>query len=382
MIKILFDKTVLTNAVLPALCAVSERNTVTAMEGVYFETQGTDRCVLCTYDMEKGVHEEIDARVEMGGSFIINANKLSRIIRMMPEDTITIEVDDKNLCQISSGNSTFKMHSLPGTDFPSLPVLKGNNTFSIAKSLLKKMIAEVQFAIGQNDPRAVFNGACFEVKQDQLKIVACDGNRLAVRECACEMHEAVAESGIFDLRFIVPGKTLNELSKLIGDEDEEITIATTRRHIIFFLEKMTFFSRLIDSEYIDYNRVIRKESKITVYLSRAAFISSLERAALVTEERAMGQSKPSVKCSFEEGVLHVYADNLSGSVHDEIPIEKEGEDLLIGFNCRYLLDALRACPEDSLKVTLASSLMSMQIEGMDPEKSDRYLYMVLPVKLS
>lgn len=381
MIKIIFDKAQLTEAVLPALCAVSERNTVTAMEGILFECEGTDKCVLCSYDMEKGVRQVIDAQVVEGGSFIVNANKLARIIRMLPGPNITVEIDEKSLCKISSGTSSFEMHSLPGSDFPNMPVLQGNNTFSIKGELLKKLITEVQFAIAVNDQRMVFNGAYFEVKEGQLKLVACDGNKMAVRECACETTALSTENGIPDLRFIVPGKTLTELLKLISDADE-VKIATTRRHIMFFLEKMIFFSRLIDSEYIDYNRFIRRESLITVYISRSAFLSAAERASLVTEERTLGQAKSSLKCSFEGNVLHVYADNLNGRVDDNISIEKEGNDLFIGFNCRYLMDALRACPEDSLKLTMSTELMSMQIESADEATDDKFLYMILPVRLS
>ncbi|MCI8589117.1 MAG: DNA polymerase III subunit beta [Clostridiales bacterium] len=382
MTKLIFDKAALISAISPALCAVSDRNTLNATEGIFFETTDKGTCVLCSYDMAKGIHEEIEADIQEGGSFIVNANRLSRIIRMMPQDTITIEVDDKYMCKIKSGNSCFELHCLPGSDFPAIPVLQGNHTFSISQGILKRMISQVQFAIAQNDQRAAFNGAYFEVSEGKLKLVACDGNKLAIRESRCEMKDIKSDADELNLSFIVPGKTLSELLKLIGDEEEPITIALTHRHIIFFLEKLTFFSRLIDTEYIDYKRFIRKESNITVYMSRNAFEESLERAALVTEDRAMGQAKASVKCLFQDNMLHISAANLSGSVNDDIPIEKEGDDLLIGFNNKYLLEALRACPEDSIRITLATPLMSMQIEGMDKEGDDVFLYMILPVKMS
>lgn len=380
MIKVIFDKAKLIEAVAPALCAVSERNTLKAMEGILFECEG-QTCVMSTYDMEKGVRQEITVQSEEDCSFIVNANKLFRIIRTLPGPNITLEIDEKNICKISCGTSCFEMHALPGKDFPGMPVLRGYNTFKLKTELLKEMINQVQFAIAVNDQRMALNGAFFEVREGRLKLVSCDGNRMAIRECACDDTGLKTENGIPDLRFIVPGKTLIELIKLIGD-DEEIEIATTRRHIMFYLSKMTFFSRLIDTEYIDYNRFIRKESLITVYLSKEAFLGAAERASLVTEERTVGQAKSSLKCSFEGNILHVYADNLNGRVDDNISVEKEGDDLFIAFNCRYLMDALRACPEDSLKLTLSTSLMSMQIEGADPEGADRFLYMILPVKIA
>ncbi len=380
MIKVIFDKAKLIEAVSPALCAVSERNTLKAMEGILFECEG-QTCVMSTYDMEKGVRQQITVQSEEDCSFIVNANKLFRIIRTLPGPNITLEIDEKNICKISCGTASFEMHALPGKDFPGMPVLRGNNTFKLKTEFLKEMINQVQFAIASNDQRMALNGAFFQVREGKLKLVSCDGNRMAIRECSCDDTGLKTESGIPDLRFIVPGKTLIELLKLMGD-DEEIEIATTRRHIMFFLSKMTFFSRLIDTEYIDYNRFIRKESLITVYLSKEAFLGAAERASLVTEERTVGQAKSSLKCSFEGNVLHVYADNLNGRVDDNISIEKEGDDLFIAFNCRYLMDALRACPEDSLKLTLSTSLMSMQIEGADSRGEDSFLYMILPVKIA
>ena len=380
MIKVIFDKNKLIEAVGPALCAVSERNTLKAMEGILFQCEG-QTCTMSAYDMEKGVRQEITVQSEEDCSFIVNANKLFRIIRTLPGANVTLEIDEKNICRISSGSSCFEMHSLPGKDFPSMPLLRGNNTFKMKVEFLKEMLSQIQHAIAVNDQRMALNGAFFEVKEGKLKLVATDGNRMAIRECACDDTGLKTESGFPDLRFIVPGKTLNELTKLMADDDE-IEIATTRRHIMFFLKKMIFFSRLIDTEYIDYNRFLRKESPVTVYLSKDAFLGAAERASLVTEERTVGQAKSSLKCSFEGDVLHVYADNLNGRVDDNISVEKTGDDLFIAFNCRYLMDALRACPRDSLKLSLSSSLMSMQIEGADNSSEDNFLYMVLPVRIS
>lgn len=381
--KIVFDKSELQAAIVPALCAVSERNTITAIEGIYFETDGSDSCIICSYDMEKGIHEKIPCKVEdEGGTFIINAQKLSRILRVLPESEILFEIDEKNLCTIRCGISKFELHTLPGSEFPSLPMLRGNNSFNISQSKLKSVISEVQFAIAVNDQRNALNGAYFEIKENRMKIVSCNGNMLALREVKCDINEAKAENGVIDFRFIVPGKTLAELLKLINDTDKEVSVVMTRKHIMFFLEKVTFFSRLIDTEYIDYNRVIRKESPITASLSCAAFISSLERTSLITEDRIMGQARSSVKCSFEGDMLRVSAANIAGSVSDEIAAEHTGDDILIGFNNKYLLDALRSCPQDSIKLSLATPLMSMQIESANPDEDDNFLYMVLPVKMA
>ena len=381
MIKVIFDKNQLIEAVGYALCAVSERNTLKALEGILFECQGHDTCVMSTYDMEKGVRQEIPAVIEEAGSFIVNANKLYRIIRTLSVPNVTIEIDDKNICRISGGTTCFEMFSQPGKDFPGMPYLTGNNTFRMKVEFLKDMINRVGHAIAANDQRMALNGAFFQVSGGKLKLVATDGNRMAIRECACEETGLTTESGMPDLKFIVPGKTLTELMKLMADDDV-IEIATTRRHIMFFLQKMTFFSRLIDTKYLEYSRFLRAESPVTVYVSREALLGAAERASLVTEERMVGQAKSRLKCSFEGEMLHVYADNLNGRVDDNIPIEKKGEDMFIAFNCRYLIDALRACPQDSLKLSLSGPLMSMQIEGVDNDPDDNFLYMVLPIRIT
>lgn len=380
MIKVIFDKNKLIEAVGYSLCAVSERNTLKALEGILFQCEG-DTCVMSTYDMEKGVRQEIPAIIEEPCSFIINANKLFRIIRTLSVPNVTIEIDEKNICKISGGTTCFEMFAMNGKDFPGMPLLKGNNTFKMKVEFLKDMINRVQHAIASNDQRMALNGAFFEVSGGKLKLVATDGNRMAIRECACEGTALTTENGMPDLRFIVPGKTLTELMKLMADDDE-IEIATTRRHIMFFLKKMTFFSRLIDTDYLEYTKFLRKESPITVYISREALLGAAERASLVTEERTVGQAKSRLKCSFEGEMLHIYADNLNGRVDDNIPIEKTGDDVFIAFNCRYLIDALRACPKDSLKLSLSGPLMSMQIEGVDDDGDDNFLYMVLPIRIT
>ncbi len=172
--------------------------------------------------------------------------------------------------------------------------------------------------------------------------------------------------------------------KLITDKEDIVTIYLTRKHVIFRFENKVFFSRLIDSQYIDYERVIPKTQKTVVKASRSAMISALERASLVTEDRALGQAKSCVKCEFVDDVIRVSSSSVTGSVYDEVAIDKEGDDLLIGFNCRFLIDAFRSADSESVKITLNNPLMSIIIEpdGQDLENNERYLYMVSPVKMN
>jgi len=203
---------------------------------------------------------------------------------------------------------------------------------------------------------------------------------MAIRECECENTGLYMEKGGDQLNFIVPGKTLTELLKLMAD-DEEIEIATTYRHIMFFLKKMTFFSRLIDTEYVPYERYLRAESPVSVYISREAFLGAAERASLVTEERTVGQAKSSLKCSFEGNVLHVYADNLNGRVDDNISIEKTGDDMFIAFNCRYFINTVRATEGEKLRLTLKEATRPMTVESVDEEGNIKSFYLIVPMRM-
>lgn len=388
--KIRFDKEALIAAVTPAMSAVSDKNTIAAIEGILFRTDGAESCELSSYDLEKGFRTTVYCQVGRQGSFIINAAKLFRIIRMMPESTILIEVDEeKNMAKITSGKSEFCLPALPGSDFPNLPELSGEKGFSLPQKVLRKTILQIQHAIGIGEQRPVLSGAYFRISGSSLKVVACDGNRLAYRERQC----SITTKGIdgTQISFIVPGKTLNELLKMIGDNDETVTLEFGRKHVIFFFGKQIFFSRLIDGEYIDYERVIPKNNTIRAEVDREELVECLERASLVTDDKSMGQVRSYVKCSFVGESLQVSSASSASSVYDETAIVKDGADIVIGFNCRYLLDALRAIDDERILLTLSTPLMSMTLEqlpGADvpddaPEGEDpgKYLYMVCPVKM-
>ena len=205
-----------------------------------------------------------------------------------------------------------------------------------------------------------------------------------MREIDCKLGNCNKDASDLNLSFIVPGKTLAQLSRLINDDDGELTVVLARKHVIFKMENRIFFSRLIEGEYIDYTRVIPKESKITAIVDRMAFISSLERASLVTEDKSLGQLKTSVKLNFEGDVLKVSSESLSGSVYDEVLIEKEGADILIGFNCRFFLDALKSADGEKIKLSMSGPLMGVVITAAekDEESEGEYLYIVSPVRLN
>ena len=383
--RVTFEKSVLEAAVNDSLCAVSEKNTYQTLECIRFRCKdGESVCSLTTFDLNKGFVTDIPCRVEVGGNYLINAGKLNRIIKFLPDAYVTLDINEKKIVQVISGRSKFELHALEGETFPNIPELDGERGFTISSELLKKMIAQVFFAIAVTDQRPMLCGAYFQVTDGKLKLVSCDGNRLAIREVACNIGNKNKDASSLNLAFIVPGKTLSQFSRLLGDEDGDVTVILARKHVIFKMNDRIFFSRLIEGEYIDYNRVIPKESKITAVLDRMAFISSLERASLVTEDKSLGQVKTSVKFNFEGDVLKVSSESLSGSVYDEVVIEKEGDDLLIGFNCRFFLEALKSADSEKIKISMVGPLMGVVITSADEKNEDNseYLYIVSPVRLN
>lgn len=374
--KIIFNRDQLNAAIGPSMGCVSNKKTVTSAEGILIETDG-DHCVLSAYDLEKGIRMTVPAEIEEEGSYVINAAKLNQIIRSMPESSVSIEIDRRNITKISSGKSMFELHALKGEDFPSLPELSVEGGFKIKQNDLRKLIIQTLFAVAQNDQRPALNGAFFQIDANTITVVSCDGNRLAVKRKYCDIDRT--ESSI--LKFIVPGRTLSELIKLINDSDDIISVRPSRKHVVFKIGDVFFFSRLIDEEYIDYERYMPKNNKIFVKINTESLLKSIERASLVTEDVIMGQSKTPLRCTFEENILRLSSVSVSGSFLEEIIIEKKGPDIEIGFNCRYLLDLLKDCESENLTLSLSTPLMSMIVEPAEKNPEDDFTYLILPVKM-
>ncbi len=380
--KLIFDRQTLTNAVLPMLGSVSGKNTIASISGILFHAQG-DTCTLSAYDLEKGMRCVIPCDVIEEGFYVFGAQKFAQIIRTMPESHIKIEVDPKNLrTVITSGSARFEIVALKGEDFPSMPYLEGDQGFLIKKTDLTRLLGRTMFAVGVNDARTCLNGAYFHINGGHITTVGCDGNRLALSEMDCDLQiTKEGKNPDLAMKFIVPLKTLGEMLKLLSDSEECVELQLTFRHIMMKTGNFILFSRLIDQEYVDYNRFIPKNAKTFANLPCEALISSLERALLVTEDKLAGQMKSPVKLIFEPKTLTVLSESIVSRVEDTIAIDLEGEGLEIGFNCRLLLDALRVANVETVRLSLTSSLMSMTIEPVDGEENDKFLLLVLPVRL-
>ena len=380
--KIVFNRQSISEAISPLMCAVSGKSTMPGIEGILIEAVEPDTCTLTTFDLEKGVQITIHPEVLEGGSFIINAQKFNQTVKVMDGDEVTLTVDDKLTATFEAGKSTHKMNALRGSDFPEIPHLTGDKGFVINQSVLKKMIAKVSHAMGVNDQRPVLNGCYFKIVENNLLTVTCDGFRLAKCAISTEMTNAGAEGVPMNYSFIIPVKTVGELQRMLLDsEEEDARIFVSRKNILMRLGDLTFFSRLIDGEYIDYDRVIISSHRIGVEIDRNALLSALDSAALITEERIAGSVRSHVKLQIEGDLLKIFANSTAGSTYDELPIEHEGDDLVIAFNNRYLIDSLRSCTADRVKISMTSALTSINIEPAEKEDDRSELFFLLPVRM-
>ncbi|MBR6514845.1 MAG: DNA polymerase III subunit beta [Clostridia bacterium] len=379
--KTIFEKSILLDAILPALGSVSAKNTIPAIEGINLNCTEDGKCVITAYDLEKGYRTEISCDVVRPGNYIINAQKFAQIIRAMPSGFITIDIDSSNIAKIVSGKSEFEIYAMNGADFPQLPALRGDHGFVIKQGILRNMITKTQFAVAANDMRPELNGAFFKIEGNKLTVVSCDGSKMAIKEQITDIENKNDDQSELDMQFIIPAKTLIEIMKLLSDNDETVSIRLTRKYVILFIGSVIFFSRLIENEYIDYNRFLPKAPKTFVKIDCEAFLGALERASLVTEDKTMGQAKSILRCNFEDNMLKISSVSVSGKVYDEVFTEKQGDDIVIGFNCRYLLDALRACDSEKLKLSLTSQLMGMTLQPAEEGEDGTFTFLVLPVKI-
>ena len=369
--KFISDKKNLLSLILPAATASSNKHTLPALEGLLFTLKG-DELTVCGYDLERGVRTFGKVIPGVDGSVIINAQKITSIIKSFPDCDICIESDSRNVVNISGGMTNINIHGVTPEAFPSLPSLGGENAFNISRALMKDIINSTVFAVAQNESRPILTGELFMIADRTLTVVALDNYRLALRtEKNCIFNNDN------NFSFVVPGKALSDLARIIDPTDEPLTVEFTAKYIIFKLDDTVFFSRLLEGEYLDYKRALPTNNRIFATVDRLDFIECAERASLLVDEKL----HTPLRCRFEDNNLNISCATQLGSADDNINIKKTGDDIEIGFNNKYLLEALRACKDEKIKVSMSSPLMSMIIEPEEPDENSGYTYLVLPVKL-
>lgn len=347
--------------------AVFEKSTIPALEGIKVDVKETS-IELMGYDLEIGIKTEIRARSTDKGQFIINPKLFGEIVRKMNTDEVTLEVIENKQLRVIGGETEYTVMIMSAEEFPSLP--KKNDeceVIEVAQPILKNMIYQTIFAVSQTDTKPILKGELFEFADNVFHMVAIDGYRLAVRKESIKYGETTS--------FVVPSKALSEIAKLLKDDDElSCEIYLSRKHALFEFSGYTVYSRLLEGEFHNWRGSVPKTSATEVIIDRKELIQSLERAAILINERV----KSPVRCRFENGELKLSCATSVGKINDKISVECTGPMIEIGFNCKFFLDPLKVIVDDKVKLLLNGATLPMKIVSLS---GDDYTYLVLPVRI-
>ncbi len=390
--KLTFNKNTMASQIAPLMGSTVNKLDIPAIGGILFEAKD-GVCTMTTYDLQKGMKVVADVEIEEEGSCVINAQRFSSAVRAFSGDTVTLTVGDDRQVTLRSGKSRLMMNALPASEFPELPPLTSKINIFIPQGVLRTLISKVSYAMAVNDHRNVLNGCYVRIVKDSVTLVACDGFKIA--KCAIDNSCIHMDEDEFIQRlyFIIPNKTALELLRLLPDNDENISIFLTKRHIVFTDGSYHFFSRLVEGEYIDYDRLFSGSYKIFCETDRNDFLDVLERALIVTEERIAGFNKTHITLELGEGKkeISISAINAQSSVYDDVEASTEGGELSINFTNKFLTETLRSVDTDRVKLSLNTPFSAVLIEPIveesDEEKKDeapvrnrKDSFLLLPVR--
>lgn len=365
--KFTCEKALLVSAISLASRTVSPKSTIACLEGILIRAGVGIQ--LTGFNLETGITVKVGATVLEAGSCVMPARLFFDIIRKLPDEEVTIEVDAKYAVSIRGGASSFKITAMDADDYPDLPEVDADNGVSIPQSAMRELIGSTLFSVSENQSRPILTGCLVEVKDDGITMVAVDSSRLARRT----WH---AESPIGrEMKFVVPAAALREVEKMLSESDETMQFILGRKHLLFVIGDATLVCRLLEGEFIDWRRIIPQNNKILLTANVSQLMSSIERVGLIVPEKI----KSPVRCVFGDNVADFRTVNTIGSAHDTCSVAGNGGELEIGFNCRYLLDALRAVPGEEVNMELQNGLSPIIFTSA----SDKYdfAYMVLPIRL-
>ncbi len=367
MMKFSCEKVLLQSAIAVTSRAVAQKSSIPALEGLLLHVDSG--LTISGYNMQTGIRTKVSADVVSGGDIVLNARLFGDIIRRMPDDVVTVSVDDRQTVHLSCGDANFDILGLSAADYPDLPEVEDEYAMSIQQKTLRAMIEEVAFAVSTNESRPVHTGALFEISDAGLTMVAVDGFRLAVRREKLENMEGGAFS------FVAPGSALSEVKGICADTEDLATVTLGRRHILFEVGDTELICRRLEGEFLDYKNAIPRKNPITLIADTKSLIESIDRVSVVISDKL----KSPVRCLFECDKVTLTAKTGNGESRDVCRLSGDGGGLEIGFNNRYLMEALRYAPADTVKIELNTGVSPAVIVPVEGEEN--FLYMVLPVRL-
>ena len=369
--RFICDKTNMLKAINSVVKGVSSKTTMPILEGILIKTND-NQIQLTTYDLELGIEYVIDCEVIEQGSTVVAATVFSEIIKRLPDTDITIYIDEKNLLVIECEGSLYKLATMNASEFPALPEIEEENSISLEQNTLKDMIRKTIFAVSTETHRPIFTGCLFEIKDNKINVVAVDGYRLGWKS------KYLGEQ-IKDFKVVIPGKTLNEVNKIIADTFDTVKISISKNQALFEMENCKIVTRLLEGEFLEYEKVIPKVWETRIRANKKELQECFERVSLISMSSIEKERKYPVKVWVEIGKIVISCKNQAGDAKEEIFLTTEGKNLEVGFNPKYFLDALKAIDDEEIFVDFGSSLSPSIIKSVDD--TGDYVYMILPIRI-
>ena len=361
------EKYLLQTACSIASRAAASKSPIPALEGLQISAE--DKLYVKGYDLKEGIVTGIEADIAQRGVVVVGARLFGEMIRRLPDGIVTVSSDEKDNITVKCGKSQFNILGISAEDYPELPSFDTLNSIRLPQHILKDMINKTIFAVSTDEVRPIYTGTLFEVEENRLTLVSVDGYRLARRT------EELADSRLESCTFVVPGSALSDVEKICSDEEGDVSISVGSRHISFEIGNTVVVSRRLEGEFLNYRRSIPETFKYEIKVDRTEFMASIDRVSLIVSEK---NSSP-VRMTMGDGTIDCLCVTPIGRAEDVCTCEGNGEGLLIGFNDRYMKDALKAAGKDELKLCINSAASPCIIKAADG--SEDFTYMVLPVRL-
>ena len=370
--KIICEKEKLLKGINSVVRAVPTRTTMPILEGILIQTN-KNQLKLTSYDLELGIEYTMDCDVKEEGNTVVNSIMFSEIIRKLPDSDISIEINENNLLVIECEGSLYKLSTMNPDEFPELPKIVIENSIQIDQTILKNMIRKTIFAVSVEENRPIFTGCLFEVINNSLNVVAIDGFRMGWVSNRLNNPNN-------NFKAVIPGKTLNEVNKIILDSFDSIKIGVSKNQAVFEMENCKIVTRLLDGEFLNYVSVIPNNWETRIRVNKNILQNCFERVSLISSSSIEKEKKYPVKISIEVGKIVISCTNQTGDAKEDIYTETEGKDLEIGVNPKYFLDALKAIEDEEIYVTFGSNISPCVIKPID-ETLRNYTYMILPIRM-
>lgn len=365
--KLVCSKSNLLNGVQTVSKAVPNKTTMSILECILVDaTKGV--ITLTANDMELGIETTIEGEIAEKGIIALDAKIFLEIVRKLPDSDITIETDSSYKTTITCEKAKFNIIGKSGEDFSYLPVIEKDNQIIISQFTLKEVVRQTIFSISDNDNNKLMTGELFDINGDELKVVSLDGHRISIRKIQLK-------NSYESRKVVVPGKTLNEVSKILpGDADSDVTISFTDKHIVFEFDNTTVVSRLIEGEYFRIDQMLSSDYETKVRINKKELLNCIDRATLLVKE---GDKKPIIINITDES-MELKINSILGSMNEDIDIEKQGKDLMIGFNPKFLIDALRVIDDEEVDLYMVNPKAPCFIKNAE----ESYIYLILPVNFT